>query len=118
MNIFYLIFILLVIFNLKIIFIFWKNIKSTQLIKKKSEKITDRQYWLDLLYKISYPLLNSLSKGELKKLMPIEKNVKSKESEHFAYLEALGRLLCGISPWIELNKLSRREIKIKKIIKL
>ena len=108
-----------------IIFIFfisiWKNIKSfyiNKIIKIKSEKITDRQYWVDLMYKISFPLLYTLSKGELKKLMPVEKKEKAYGFEHFTYLEGLGRLLCGISPWLESNESSRREIKIKEKLKI
>ena len=46
---------------------------------------------MSILYKISFPLLYSLSKGELKKIMPVEKNEKAKE--HFIYHEALGCLL-------------------------
>ena len=121
MNIFKLTFIFLNI----IVFIFfvniWKNIKSyyvNKIIKENSEKITDRQYWVDLMYKISFPLLYSLSKGELKKLMPVEKNEKAKGNEHFTYLEALGRLLCGISPWLESKESSRRENKIKEKLKI
>ena len=119
------IFKLTVIFLNIIVFIFfvniWKNIKSyylNKIIKENSEKITDRQYWVDLMYKISFPLLYSLSKGELKKLMPVEKNEKAKGNEHFTYLEALGRLLCGISPWLESKESSRRENKIKEKLKI
>ena len=108
-----------------IIFIFfvgiWKNKKSfymIKIIKENSEKITDRQYWVNITHKISFPILHSLSKGELKKLMPVENNKKAKGNEHFTYLEALGRLLCGISPWLESKESSRREIKIKEKIKI
>ena len=113
-------FFVLIIFNLNILINIWKNINynhMNKIIKKNSEKITDRQYWIELLYKISYPLLNSLSKGNLKKLMPIEKNKKAAGNENFTHLEALGRLLCGISSWIESNESSGREIKIKEKLK-
>ncbi len=111
---------LLIIFFLVLFVYERKKIKSNNTnkrINENSEKITDRQYWVDLVYKISYPLLNNLSKGELKKLMPVEKNVKGKEEEHFAYLEALGRILCGISPWFESKESYGRERKIKEKLK-
>ncbi len=87
-------------------------------VNQNTDKITDRQYWVDLVYKISFPLLNALSKGELKKLMPIENNGNVKRIEHFTYLEALGRLLCGIAPWFESKESSEREKKIKEKLKI
>lgn len=81
--------------------------------KVQSQKIRDRQYWVELVYKISFPLLNALSKGELKKLMTVEKNENAKGREHFTHLEALGRLLYGISSWLESKESSERERKIK-----
>ena len=50
--------------------------------------------------------------------MPVEKNVKRKEKEHFTYLEALGRLLCGISPWLENKESFGRERSIKEKLKI
>ena len=50
--------------------------------------------------------------------MPVEKNVKRKVKEHFTYLEALGRLLCGISPWLENKESFGRERKIKEKLKI
>ena len=74
---------------------------------------SDREYWSDLAYKISYPVLDALSKGELKKRMPVEQrpnpSTKREHREHFTHLEALARLLCGISPWLELSETSGEE---------
>lgn len=77
--------------------------------KKVKEDISDRQYWCNMTYKISYPLLDALSKGELKKNMPVEQQKDASGREHFAYLEALGRLLCGIAPWIESGETTGKE---------
>ncbi|MDR2918211.1 MAG: DUF2264 domain-containing protein [Tannerella sp.] len=71
--------------------------------KKKDVEVSERQYWCDLTYQISYPLLNALSKGELKKQMPVEQQINASGREHFAHLEGFGRLLCGIAPWLELG---------------
>ncbi len=34
---------------------------------KKEQVVSDRQYWADLLYKISYPVVHNLADGTLKK---------------------------------------------------
>lgn len=44
-----------------------KNNHMNKVVKVNSQKITDRQYWAELVYKILFPLLNALRKGELKK---------------------------------------------------
>ncbi|WP_248926771.1 DUF2264 domain-containing protein [Paenibacillus hamazuiensis] len=59
----------------------------------------DRTYWLDTLSRIAQPVLFHLANRELKLKMPVESN--GTEREQFTYLEALGRLLCGIAPWLE-----------------
>ncbi|MDR0559041.1 MAG: DUF2264 domain-containing protein [Prevotellaceae bacterium] len=77
--------------------------------KVKNEEVSDRQYWCDMAYRIAYPVLNALSKNELKKLMPVEQPQNVSGREHFAHLEALGRLLCGIAPWLESGEPSGKE---------
>jgi hypothetical protein len=62
----------------------------------------DRRYWVQVLAKVSDPVLRALSQRKLKQVMPVEAphgNVA--ERRQFTYLEALGRLLSGISPWLE-----------------
>ena len=62
----------------------------------------DRKFWLKALAKIADPVLNAASERRLKELMPVEAphgNVS--ERRQFTYLEALGRLLTGIAPWLE-----------------
>ena len=69
MNSFKLTFSLLIILFLIFIVNIWKNIKSNlmnKIIHRNSGKISDRQYWVEIVHKISFPLLNPLSKGELK----------------------------------------------------
>jgi hypothetical protein len=62
----------------------------------------DRKFWLQVLAKVSDPVLNAASQRRLKELMPVEAphgNVS--ERRQFTYLEAMGRLLTGIAPWLE-----------------
>ncbi|MDR1810260.1 MAG: DUF2264 domain-containing protein [Prevotella sp.] len=65
---------------------------------------TDRALWLSALDRIAKPLLGNMSKGELKKNMPVESNALDMEKRReVTHLEALGRLITGIAPWIELG---------------
>ncbi|UYQ91804.1 DUF2264 domain-containing protein [Chitinophaga horti] len=68
----------------------------------KSE--SDREYWLKLMLKISSPLLEALSKGELRKVMPEEKAPGyNKKTAVVQNLEGFGRTIAGIAPWLELG---------------
>ncbi len=71
---------------------------------------SDREIWLDLMYKISRPVLHAMSEGRLKELMPVESPVDGyNDRETVTYLEALGRTLAGIAPWLALENLSGEE---------
>ncbi len=62
----------------------------------------DRQYWIRILTRVSDPVLRALSKRMLKETMPVEApHGNADERSQFAHLEAMGRLLAGIAPWIE-----------------
>jgi len=66
------------------------------------EASTDRQYWVSTLVKIADPVLTNLAAGTLKKNMPVECKPGQEESRRqVTYLEALGRLLSGMAPWLE-----------------
>ncbi|MDR0687641.1 MAG: DUF2264 domain-containing protein [Prevotellaceae bacterium] len=63
----------------------------------------DRKYWADLLYKISEPVLSSMSRGELVKNMEIELSPTwDGRSKTVTYMEAFGRLMAGLAPWLTL----------------
>jgi hypothetical protein len=69
----------------------------------------DRSYWLETMLKIATPVLSILAEGNLKKEMPIECKAEKQVRERFTYLEALGRTLCGIAPWLDCQGLSKEE---------
>jgi hypothetical protein len=76
-----------------------------------------RTYWISVLTKIADPVLNNLSQHKLKLTMPPQG--KSKSRIPVSYLEAFGRLLAGIAPWLELGKDASAEGKLReKYIKL
>ena len=63
---------------------------------------SDRQYWVRTMSKVAEPVLTNLAAGTLKRTMPVEcvtGNVA--ERRKVTHLEAIGRLLAGIAPWLE-----------------
>ena len=80
-----------------------------------AREIVDRKYWLKVLVKIADPLLESLSKGELRKNMPVEcKQGMDADRRKVTYLEAFGRLMAGMSPWLELGADNSEEGQLRK----
>ncbi|MBB5441104.1 hypothetical protein HDC92_004809 [Pedobacter sp. AK017] len=79
--------------------------------KKNAES---RKYWIAVLTKIADPVLESLSRGRLKLDMPVEVNPSSKfDRTKVTYLEAFGRLMAGMAPWLELGIDSTAEGKLR-----
>jgi hypothetical protein len=74
----------------------------------------DRRYWLGVLSRLAEPVLSNLAKRQLKARMPIEARPAATDRKHYTHLEALGRLLAGIAPWLELNALSGEEEKLRR----
>ncbi|RCW55406.1 DUF2264 domain-containing protein [Halanaerobium sp. ST460_2HS_T2] len=62
--------------------------------------MTERKFWLENMFKITDPVLENLSQEKLKVEMPVE---GEDDRVKFSYLEAFGRTLSGIAPWLELN---------------
>lgn len=71
---------------------------------KKAVEKTDREKWVDLCYKISAPVLENMSKGELRKNMEVELSpiFSKSRSPELTYMECFGRLMSGITPWLAL----------------
>ena len=61
--------------------------------------------WLGLMDKVSRPVLEAAAAKELKKRMPLEKTKANAphNRDSVAHLEAVGRLMMGIAPWLELD---------------
>ncbi|MDR3456729.1 MAG: DUF2264 domain-containing protein [Verrucomicrobiae bacterium] len=72
----------------------------------------DRGYWISVLEKISRPVLENLARRELRLKMPVEEQPGAKRAG-FTHLEAFGRLLCGIGPWLALENLAGGEAKLQ-----
>jgi hypothetical protein len=64
----------------------------------------DRAYWLATLLRVANPVLAAGSAGRLKATMPIEAAAGQQEGRRsVSHLEALGRTLAGLAPWLELK---------------
>lgn len=87
--------------------------------KKEEPKISsnnaERDLWVNVLSKIASPVLENMARETLKKNMPV--NSVNKQRAKFAHLEAVGRLICGIAPWLELgaDKTSEGQLREKYI---
>lgn len=80
-----------------------------------SEPTPDRTYWANLLYKISEPVLSNMSKGELVKNMQVEVSPTwDGRRTRVTYMEAFGRLMAGLAPWLSLPDDNTSEGKQRK----
>ena len=68
--------------------------------------MTTRMKWLSAMLKIADPVLQNLADGTLRVNMPCRFHPDRVE---FMHLEALGRTVCGIAPWLELEDISGEE---------
>jgi hypothetical protein len=67
-----------------------------------------RSYWLAVLEKLARPILENLSQRRLRKTMPVEA-ANPADRAKYTHLEALGRLLAGIAPWLGATGLDQSE---------
>lgn len=75
----------------------------------------DREYWSQLLYKISYPVVHNLAEQTLKKNMPLEVGPDYYlQVKKVTYLEAVGRTMAGIAPWLALADDNTKEGVLRK----
>jgi hypothetical protein len=61
-----------------------------------------RQAWIDVAVRLAEPVLTNLAGETLKARMPVEQAAGTKR-QSVTHLEALGRLVSGIAPWLELS---------------
>lgn len=91
------------------------NMFSQKNKNNEQKPMDDRSYWIGLLYKISEPVLSNMSKGELKKNMGMEYSpVWDGRNKDIAYMEAFGRLMAGVAPWLSLPDDNTSEGKQRK----
>jgi len=70
-----------------------------------------RRDWVPSAEKLARPVLENLARRELKRTMPVGQ-LPGAGRERFTHLEASGRLLCGLAPWLAADGLGGAERKL------
>lgn len=86
--------------------------RMKQLLAKPTG-MDDRRMWVETLVKIANPVLANLAAGTLKQNMPFESLSSEPLRKEVSYLEAVGRTICGIAPWLELGPDDTEEGKLR-----
>lgn len=77
--------------------------------------VADRKYWVELLDKIATPVLSNMSKGQLVKNMRMQYSpTYDKRDRRVGYMEAFGRLIAGIAPFLALPDDNTAEGNVRK----
>lgn len=66
------------------------------------QPIGDRAQWIAIVERVSQPVLEAISRQKLRATMPVEARPGLAEARREStHLEAVGRLLSGLAPWLE-----------------
>lgn len=77
-----------------------------------------RKYWIETMLKIADPVLTALANRELRIKMPVEHHSSVNDRESCTYLEALGRTVMGIAPWLNVTATGSEETLRQKYAQL
>ena len=92
-----------------------KNIFSDEEFNKEN----DREYWIALMDKIASQVLRNMSKGELRKNMQVAYSPAwDNRNKEVAYMEAFGRLIAGLAPFLALPDDNTKETAVRKRLRL
>lgn len=92
---------LVLISSLFVVISIYPNVKDNFSTTVQAD--SDRSYWTGLAYRIAAPVLENMSKGELKKNMMVEVSPTwDGRDKDVIYMETFGRLMSGIAPWLSL----------------
>ncbi|MDB5091144.1 MAG: hypothetical protein JWR09_5138 [Mucilaginibacter sp.] len=74
-----------------------------------------RKFWLNYLEKLADPILTALAVDQLKEKMPVEAKEPSMVNDRakYTHLEAFGRLLAGIAPWLQADQSNAAEKQLQ-----
>ncbi|MEO5682489.1 MAG: DUF2264 domain-containing protein [Chitinophagaceae bacterium] len=84
--------------------------------KSNNVAASDRTTWLYYLDKLAGPVLSNLAADKLKEKLPVVLSEKIDNRElrtKAAYLEAFGRVMTGIAPWLNLEGGSNEEVVLR-----
>ena len=72
----------------------------------------DRPYWVGVARRLADPVLSHLANGTLRARMPVEAAEGARRAS-VTHLEAVGRLLAGLAPWLELAESDDEEGRLR-----
>lgn len=81
------------------------------LAQNASSQLTDREYAVSVLTRVADPVLSALAQGKLKEKLPSHSWERDRVS--YAPLEAFGRTMDGIAPWLALGPDETPEGKLR-----
>ena len=90
--------------------------KPAPAVPVPAPETADRRYWVETMTRIIDPLYENLSRGTLRKNMPVETNDgynMGNARKDVTHLEALGRSFDGIAPWLNLGPDDTEEGKLR-----
>ncbi|GHT25408.1 hypothetical protein AGMMS4957_20170 [Bacteroidia bacterium] len=80
-----------------------KIVLALSLFAGVSAQATDRELWCDALYRMAAPVLSTMSEGKLQQNMLVELSPTwDGRDKRVTYMEAFGRLMAGLAPWLAL----------------
>lgn len=83
--------------------------------KKKEKEQTDRELWVDALYRMAAPVLRNMSEGKLQASMQVELSPSwDGRDRRVTYMECFGRLMTGLAPWLSLPDDETEEGRMRK----
>ena len=91
--------------------------------KKAVAEPSDREVWVTLLYQMAEPVLKPMSEGRLQEVMSYESgNLEVSptwdgRNKKVSYMEAFGRLMTGLAPWLSLPDNDTKEGLMRKQVR-
>ena len=79
---------------------------------RREAQASDRDYWVAVMRRLADPVLTNLADGTLKARMPVEQQPGT-DRRPVTHLEAFGRLIAGIAPWLELGEHESDEGRVR-----
>jgi len=83
---------------------------------QSKKTVPDRKLWLAYMDKVARPVISAIAEDKLKASMQVtlSERIDNKESRtQVAYLEAFGRTLSGIAPWLNAEGGSKEEVELR-----
>ena len=81
----------------------------------EKEDNEDRAYWAKMAYDMATPILKNMAEGKLQENMLVEVSPNwDGRNKKVTYMEAFGRLMAGISPWLALPDDDTEEGKMRR----